>query len=150
MDEVPAGRNHPLTIPDTELVFSFSRSGGPGGQNVNKRNTKARLVFDVMQSAVLTDVQKQRILNYPRLAHLIIADGVIAIVTQIHSTQLQNKETAWEQLHMLIREALIPVKRRLRVRPPRHKKNPNGETKPKTPRAGQSLRAQLRKGKDVD
>ena len=150
MDEAPAGRNPPLTIPDTELVFSFSRSGGPGGQNVNKRNTKARLVFDVMQSAVLTDVQKQRILNYSRLAHLIIADGVIAIVTQIHSTQLQNKETAWEQLHMLIREALIPVKRRLRVRPPRHKKNPNGETKPKTPRAGQSLRAQLRKGKDVD
>jgi ribosome-associated protein len=150
MDEAPAGRNHPLTIPDTELVFSFSRSGGPGGQNVNKRNTKARLLFDVTQSVVLTDMQKQRILSYPRLAHLIIADGVIAIVTQIHSTQLQNKETAWEQLHMLIREALVPVKRRVRVRPPRHKKNPNGETKPKTPRAGQSLRAHLSKGKDVD
>lgn len=150
MDKAIAGSNQPFTIPDTEIVFSFSRSGGPGGQNVNKRNTKARLVFDVLQSASFTDIQKQRILSYPRLAHLIVADGVIAIVTQIHSTQLQNKETALEQLHMLIREALAPVKRRLRVRPPRHRKNPHGETKPKPPRAGAALRSHLRKGSDAD
>ena len=70
-----------LFIREDELVFKFSRSGGPGGQNVNKLNTRVTLFFDAANTMSLSDGQKKRILK--RLATRADKNGVIRVVSQI-------------------------------------------------------------------
>ncbi len=104
--------NEWLSIPETELTFAASRSGGPGGQNVNKVNSRVSLSFDVEQSPSLTPEQRARILSC--LSTRISKDGVLRVVAQMHRSQLENKQAAVERFIELMRRAL--------VRPtPRHK-----------------------------
>ena len=74
-----------VSIGDDELVFTASRSGGPGGQNVNKVNTRMTLLFDLAGSPSLTDVQKRRVSK--RLATRIDKQGRLRVVSQKHRTQ---------------------------------------------------------------
>ena len=93
-----------IVIRREEIVFKFSRSSGPGGQNVNKVNTRVTLFFDLANAAGFTDVQKSRILR--RLATRANKNGVIRVVCQRERTQKANRECAVERLVELLREAL--------------------------------------------
>ncbi len=93
-----------ISIRDDELVFKASRSAGPGGQNVNKVNTRITLFFDVAHCEGLSDVQKQRILS--RLATRADKNGLIRVVSQKFRTQNANRRAAVERLKQLLADAL--------------------------------------------
>jgi ribosome-associated protein len=99
-----------VEIPEDELVYRFSRSGGPGGQNVNKVNTRVTLFFDVNGSGVFSEAEKGRILR--RLRTRADKKGVVHVVCQKCRTQKANREGAYERLRGLLEESLR--KRRVR------------------------------------
>lgn len=101
---------------EEELVFKTSRSGGPGGQNVNKLNTRVTVLFDVAGSPSLSDEQKRRILS--RLSTRIDKQGILHIVSQKHRSQEANRQAATERLQELLREALKPEPVRKKTRTP--------------------------------
>lgn len=107
--------NDRLTIPDGELRFKASRSGGPGGQHVNTTNTRVQLEFDVAGSPSLNDGQRALILE--RLASRIDADGVLRLAGQSERSQLANKRDVLERLAELLRRALAPRKSRRATKP---------------------------------
>ncbi len=102
-------------ISEDEFVFKASRSGGPGGQNVNKVNTRITLFFDVAECEVLSDIQKRRILA--RLSTRADKNGVIRVVSQKFRTQKANRRAAVERLQELLRGALKtrPVRKKTKV-----------------------------------
>lgn len=110
-------QNNYKHIPDNEFAIGFSRSSGPGGQNVNKRDTKAELRWNVGTSTAFTPEQKEKIKRH--LAGRINNDGEVVIQAQTERSQLQNKEQVVALLYELVEEALRPVKRRVPTRPTR-------------------------------
>lgn len=110
---------HIVTIPLTEIDFQFARAGGPGGQNVNKVETKVVLLFDYTSSNVLSWEQKGRLGAHPAVQSKLNADGVIAVTSQEHRTQALNREAAVEKLHELLDAALKRVRKRLPTKPTR-------------------------------
>lgn len=102
-----------LDIPDGELVFTTSRSSGPGGQNVNKVSTRVTLLFDVEGAAVLT--AQQRALLRERLPGRISKDGILRVVAQRHRTQLANREAVVQRFVELVRGALTEAPERIPV-----------------------------------
>lgn len=108
-----------LSVPDlsSEFIFQASRSSGPGGQNVNKVNSKIELRFNIQNSSVLTDNQKEILVS--KLAAKISLDGFLIVVSQRDRSQLVNKEDAIRKTYELIEKALRPVKRRKSTRPTR-------------------------------
>ena len=93
-----------IYISEDDLVFRSSRSGGPGGQNINKVNTRVTLFFDVASCESFSDLQKQRILA--RLTTRADKNGVIRVVSQKFRTQKANRRAAIERLQQLLTEAL--------------------------------------------
>lgn len=98
-----------------ELVFSASRSSGPGGQNVNKVNSKVTLKFDVRNSLVLTEDEKSILLN--KLVSRLSTDGVLTLTSQDKRSQLQNKEAVVAKLDVLLRKAFEKKKIRKATKP---------------------------------
>jgi ribosome-associated protein len=105
-----------LEIPDEELEFATSRSSGPGGQNVNKVNTRVTVLFAVDRSAALS--KEQRRLLHERLGGRISRAGMLRVVSQRHRTQLANRDAAVERLGQLLRDALLEKPERVPVRVP--------------------------------
>lgn len=99
-----------LSIPLEELSFTFSRSGGPGGQNVNKVSTRATLHFDVARSTSLGEGQRAALMR--NLATRISKEGILRVSSQKHRTQRANREAAIERFAVLLREALAVRRRR--------------------------------------
>lgn len=95
-----------VEIAESELRFRFSRSSGAGGQNVNKRDTKVELLFDVAASLSLGPRQRDRILS--KLASRIDADGVLHVVVSDERTQGRNREIAIERFCRMLADALRP------------------------------------------
>jgi ribosome-associated protein len=93
-----------IFINEDELVFKVSRSSGPGGQNINKLNTRVTLFFDVANCGSLSGWQKQRILT--RLASRADKEGVLRVVSQKFRTQGANRRAAVERLQQLLTDAL--------------------------------------------
>jgi ribosome-associated protein len=104
-------------IEESELVFSFIRSSGPGGQNVNKVATAVQLRFDVINSPSLMQEVKARL---TRLAgKRVTLDGVLLIEAKRYRTQEKNKEDAIGRLASLIQKAVIKPKKRIHTLPNR-------------------------------
>ena len=106
-----------LQIPLREFTFSFARSGGPGGQNVNKVNTKALLRWPVMTSPSLPEPVRQRLLKKCR--RQITVDGDLLIVSQRFRDAGRNTADCLEKLRQLLVEAATPVRPRKPTRPTR-------------------------------
>ncbi len=108
--------NSQLTIPGSEIRFRFSRSGGPGGQNVNKLETRVEALFDLAHSPTIAEVQRQFLTQ--RLAGAVDADGVVRVVVSDTRSQLQNRELALARLAELLRRALRVRRHRRASSPP--------------------------------
>jgi ribosome-associated protein len=87
-----------------ELIFSTSRSSGPGGQNVNKVNTKVELRFNINESESLSEEEKEKI--FARLKNKITTKGDLLIISQSARTQLLNRQKAEDKFYKLICSAL--------------------------------------------
>ena len=93
-----------------ELVFTASRSSGPGGQHVNKTSTKVELRFNVPNSVLFTEEQKEILTD--KLKNKINSEGDLIVVSQQSRSQLKNKETALAKFYELLEKALTPEKKR--------------------------------------
>lgn len=98
-----------------ELTFTASTSSGPGGQNVNKVNSKVTLRFDVLNSALLSTEEKEVLLK--KLHTKLTADGILLLSSQEKRSQLQNKETVMLKLEKLLQGALARKKARKPTKP---------------------------------
>jgi ribosome-associated protein len=95
---------------EREFVFKTSRSGGPGGQNVNKVSTKVELRFNVALSAIFSDNEKEILLK--KLKNRINNDGELIIVSQSERTQGKNKKEVEEKFYSIVSKALTIKKSR--------------------------------------
>jgi ribosome-associated protein len=106
-----------IHIPWQELRFTFSRSSGPGGQNVNKVNTKVTLHWNVTDSTRLPDGVRDRFLKHYRSR--INADGEIVVYSQRYRDQLRNRQDCLDKLRQLILSVRRAPAQRRRTRPSR-------------------------------
>ena len=100
---------------ESEFIYSTSRSGGPGGQNVNKVSTKVELRFSVYLTLHFTESEKELILE--KLKNKINKDGELILVSQSERTQLMNKKLVTDRFYEIISKALTVQKKRKSTRP---------------------------------
>ena len=107
-------------IPRAELHFRTSRSGGPGGQHVNKVETRVELLFDVAASPSLLEGQRLRLLE--ELPTWLDGDGVLHLVSDSYRSQYRNREDVLARFVLLLQHALRPQIPRKPTRTPRRVK----------------------------
>ena len=98
-----------------EITFQTSRSSGPGGQNVNKVESRVELRWHLLDSQVLTDAQKALILE--KLSNQLTAEGLLLITAQDERSQFRNKEIALARFHELLLKSLRRPKPRKATKP---------------------------------
>ncbi|MCF7975580.1 MAG: aminoacyl-tRNA hydrolase [Phycisphaerae bacterium] len=126
-----------ITLDPRLITFGFSRSSGPGGQNVNKVNTRVTVFFDLAQCTDLSDAHKSRIRS--KLATRCSREGVIRVASQKHRTQLENRQAALARLQELIENALAKPRKRVKTQLPKSVKQKRLDQK--------KQRGQLKRGR---
>lgn len=144
MEELVVGFG--LSIPARELAVEFSRSGGPGGQNVNKVETKATVRFDVVRSAAVADWMRPLLLE--KLASRLTKAGELVVSSDRHRERAQNLSAARARLAELLRAALVPQKERKETRPTAGSKRRHAEAKRR--RSGAKKRRRAPGGEELD
>jgi ribosome-associated protein len=109
--EEPLVLEKDVVIPGSELWFTASRAGGPGGQHVNKTSTRVTLHWNLSETGALTPAQKRRAMT--RLASRLTKDGVLQIHVDDSRSQKTNRELGRERLAGLVRAAIKPPKKRI-------------------------------------
>ncbi len=107
--------NRSVSIPQHEIVFRFSRSGGPGGQNVNKVESRVELLFNVAGSPSLSDSQRRLVLE--KLDARIDAGGTLHLVVDSSRSQYENRARALQRFAEVMRKALVRRPPRMRTGP---------------------------------
>jgi ribosome-associated protein len=138
---VPVQITPDVTLPDQELVWSFVRASGPGGQNVNKVATAAQLRFDLAGTQSLDPAVKQRLRSLA--GRRVTEDGALLIMARNHRTQEGNRREALERLADLVRRASVAPKARKPTRPTRAARQRRLDTKTQR-RATKNLRGRVR------
>jgi len=126
-----------LVIPAADLEIRFSRSGGPGGQNVNKVETRVEVRFDLASTKLFRPEEKARALSV--LATRLAGEGVLIVLCDRTRHRERNLREALFKMGELLREAIIPPKKRYRTRPTRGSRERRLDVKRK--------RAEVKKGR---
>ncbi len=127
---------------EAEIVLSSTRSSGPGGQNVNKVNTRVELRFSVKNSGIFSDLEKERL--FIKLKNRINHDGELILTSQSGRSQLDNKERVVEKFYEAIEKALTVLKKRLKTSPTAESLRKRLESKKST-----AKKKQLRKPPEI-
>jgi ribosome-associated protein len=106
---------HGIHLPLSELQFAFARSGGPGGQHVNRAETKVELRWDVAGSPSLSEAQRATLVS--TLATSLTDEGVLLLTSDESRSQHRNRELVVERLQALVRDALRPRRTRRPTKP---------------------------------
>ncbi|MFC1843081.1 alternative ribosome rescue aminoacyl-tRNA hydrolase ArfB [Candidatus Dependentiae bacterium] len=109
-----------IAIPYHELEITTSRSGGPGGQHVNKTETRITVRWNVKETSAFPEPLKERVLE--NLESRLTADGYLIIHNSESRSQLQNKKNALENLAAIVRKALFVPKKRIKTKIPKKEK----------------------------
>jgi len=127
---------------ENECTFSATRSSGPGGQNVNKVNTRVELRFAVNESSVFSEKEKELI--FTKLNNRINSEGELLLFSESERTQPANKQKVFERFILLLKNALTPKKKRIKTRPTESSKQKRLEKK-----KNNAQKKQLRKPPEV-
>ena len=129
--------NPNLAIPDTELEWKFTASGGPGGQHANKAATRAELTWTIETSAAITERQRELLIGQ--------LGGTVRIVADSRRSQSRNRDEAERRLAQTVREALVVRRSRRATNPTRGSKRRRLDAKS---RRGDTKRLRQRPGRD--
>ncbi len=104
-----------ISIPDTEFDLNFSRSSGPGGQNVNKVNSKVVMYWPIAESSALPQDVKDRFVA--KFGHRLTQEQIVIITSDKYRDQKRNVEDCLEKLKEMLLEVLVPPKKRRPTKP---------------------------------